>query len=89
MIYTTYAICFIFERIFSRVGGMLHIIALSFTFVGDLIIACVVLSVHRHVAAERRIDSAVVRYMKKEQVFVVFGIILVAIGFVIELYLNL
>lgn len=52
--------------------------------IGALIIAYIVLSVHMHILKERSIDADVLSSMKKERVYVYFGIALLVIGFIIE-----
>ncbi len=69
--------------------SMLYITSLILQVAGHVLIALVVLSVHMHVAKEKRIDKAVLLYMKKEQLLVILGIALILAGFFIEFYIEL
>lgn len=62
-----------------------EIVAPTIEVIGHVLIALVVMSVHTRVAQEHKIDQAVIRYMKRERVYAMIGIVLVLAGFVIEL----
>ncbi len=56
---------------------------------GEILIAYTVLAVHNHIRLERKIDTEVVRYMRKERVAGIAGIVLIITGFLIELSAKL
>ena len=60
---------------------------IGFTLIalGDLTIAYVALSVHQHILKERSIDEEVLQYMKKERLVGVIGIMLIVVGYVLEM----
>ncbi|MDZ7726258.1 MAG: hypothetical protein U5L75_01620 [Candidatus Campbellbacteria bacterium] len=68
---------------------MLEVVSFGLTVTGEIIIALVVLSVHMHIAKERKIDRYVLRYMKHERMFVYFGIFCLLAGFTLQVYINL
>ena len=51
---------------------------------GDVVVAIVVFNVHGHVLKEKRIDKDVLDTMRSERKLVIFGILLVVIGFVLQ-----
>lgn len=61
-------------------------IGFSLSTIGDLIIAYVALSVHKHILKERKIDMDVLAYMKKERVIGYIGIALILIGYLLEIF---
>ncbi|MDP3996617.1 MAG: hypothetical protein Q8P86_02920 [bacterium] len=63
----------------------LFLIASTMKVVGDVMIALVVFSVHMHIMKEKSIDANVVRYMKRERMYVVIGITLIVGGYVLEI----
>lgn len=54
--------------------------------VGTLLIGYAALRAHHRVLREHRIDRRVVRAMKLEQKFGILGMLLIAIGFVLEIW---
>ena len=66
---------------------MTEIVAPTLEIIGHILIALVVMSVHTRVAREHKIDQAVIRYMKRERVYAVIGIVFVIVGYVLELAL--
>lgn len=59
-------------------------IADLFTLTGDVIIAYAVIAVHDRMREEHSIDEAVYQSMLKERRYVVFGIVLVFLGFALR-----
>lgn len=53
--------------------------------IGTLMVAYTVIVVHYHVWNEHKIDAAVFKAMRREQIIGVVGIILIVIGFVMQL----
>lgn len=51
------------------------------TLIGDIIIAYAVIAVHDRMRYEHKIDAAVYRTMKRERSIMVFGIVLLFVGF--------
>ena len=62
-----------------------NIVASTLEVGGHIMIATVVLSVHIRVAKEHKIDKAVVRFMQKERVIAMIGILLIISGYIIEM----
>jgi len=60
-------------------------LALTFQVVGDVIIALVVFSVHQHIRKEHRIDRDVLGALKRERVYIAFGIFSIIVGYLIEI----
>lgn len=56
---------------------------------GGILIAYVVFSVHQHIAKERRIDADVLNSMRTERMYVLFGIGLIVLSFLIETWVRL
>ena len=54
--------------------------------IGKVILGFAVLRVHMIILREHKIDNAVLRSMKREQLFTVFGILLIIFGFFLESY---
>lgn len=52
--------------------------------IGKVFIGLAVLMVHRHISMERKIDTDVLRAMKKERLLTISGILLVVIGAVLQ-----
>ena len=63
----------------------LHQIGLTLTTFGEVLIAYIVITVHHHIARERRIDEDVINQMKKERVLGIMGIGCIIVGYVIQL----
>lgn len=59
--------------------------ALTFDFVGKLLIAITALLVHRKLIMEKRIDRIVLKNMKLEFSSGVLGIILLTVGYILHL----
>ena len=66
-----------------------NIIGLSFEFAGILIIAISVLLTHRRIAIEKYIDKIILKDLKLEIFIGVLGIILLAMGFIIQIYFEI
>jgi hypothetical protein len=64
----------------------LEIIAITFDFLGKILIAITALLVHRRVKRERRIDKRVLKEMRLEQGIGIIAIILIVIGYVLHIY---
>jgi len=54
--------------------------------IGKVILGFAVLRVHMIILREHKIDGAVLRSMKREQLITVFGIICILLGFTLESY---
>lgn len=59
-------------------------IGATFDVIGKILIGVTVLLVHRHVIKEHKIDKAVLKEMKREQVLGLLGTVLIIIGYVIH-----
>lgn len=53
--------------------------------VGKLLLGIAVLRVHAHILREHRIDRAVLASLRVEQIVTVLGLVLIVIGYVMEL----
>ena len=62
----------------ETIGFSLHVL-------GEVLIAAMVLRVHYRVRKEHKVDEKVLRAMKREYIIGIFGIILILIGFVLQL----
>jgi len=60
--------------------------AATFDFVGIILIAVIALLVHRRVKKEQKIDKKVLKEMKLEQCIGIVAIILIIMGYVLQLY---
>lgn len=64
----------------------LEFISILFETPGTLMIAYAALKVHHHILHDHKIDETVFTSMKSEQIIGRIGVILVVIGFGLELY---
>ena len=60
----------------------LSLLGLTFTALGEIIVAYTVISVHHRVMKEHKIDASVFKTMKKEQKIAFIGIIFIIIGYI-------
>lgn len=67
----------------------LFVIGIILDTVGKIFIGLAVLMVHRHIFKEHKIDRDVLRAMRKEWWFTIFGISLIIIGVVLQLIFHL
>lgn len=65
---------------------LLLYISLTLGTLGKLILGFAVLRVHSYILKEHKIDGVVLRAMKRERVITLFGIFLILIGYVLEMY---
>lgn len=65
----------------------MEIIALTFDVVGKIMVAYTAIRVHFRVWREHKIDDMVFAEMKREQIAGISGIILIAIGYFIKVFL--
>lgn len=56
---------------------------------GAILIAYVVFSVHQHIAKERKIDTDVLDSMKTEKAYMLCGVGLIVLSFLIEIWVRL
>lgn len=63
----------------------MKILALTLQTFGTLAIAYAALSVHLRVSGEKRIDDAVLAEMKRERAIGITGVVMIIVGFAIEL----
>lgn len=64
------------------------IIAETIKVIGEILIAIVVLGAHEHIIQERRIDLDVLKALKRERLYAFIGIVLIIIGFLIEVAIR-
>ena len=67
----------------------LAIAAPTIETIGTILIALVVLSVHMHIATERKIDEVVIKNLRREKMYIIVGLILVVVGYGLEIYIRL
>lgn len=61
-------------------------IGLAIEFLGNALLAVSILLVHHKIEEEHKIDRAVLRTMRKEQWLAFLGLVLMTIGFALELW---
>lgn len=54
--------------------------------VGKLVLGIAVLRVHVYIIREHKIDNVVIRALKREQIVTLFGLALIILGYVSEIY---
>lgn len=54
--------------------------------IGKVILGIAVLRVHVHIIRERKIDSVVLQSLKREQYVTAFGLVLIVLGFIMEMF---
>lgn len=54
-------------------------------FLGNVLLAISVIFVHMKMQEERKFDGAVVRTLKKEKGYAIAGLVLMVVGFMLEL----
>ncbi len=67
----------------------LQLIGFTLDFIGKILIAISVLLVHSRVARENKIDKHIVKQIEREKWMTVFGIVLMAIGFLLQVQTKL
>ncbi len=63
----------------------LLLIGRTVTFLGELLIAVMVLWVHHKVEHDKKIDKSVIRSLKQEWVLASLGVVLLILGYAIEI----
>ena len=64
----------------------MNILALTVQTIGEVCVGLAVLIVHHRVLNEHRIDNAVMRSLKTEQVLGITGIVLIVVGFTLHVW---
>ena len=54
--------------------------------IGKLVIGIAVLRVHIYILREHKIDTVVLKALKREQYITIFGLFLIVLGFLCEIY---
>ena len=62
-------------------------LALTFEFVGTVLIAYAALRVHFRFLSEHKVDEKVFNSMKRELRFGILGVVLIAVGYVLQIFL--
>lgn len=65
--------------------GVIEGLAFTFDFIGKVLIAVTALLVHQKVVREKKIDGKVLKYIHKEEVYGLLGIIFLIAGYVLHL----
>jgi len=58
---------------------------LAIGYAGKILLGITVINVHSHIIQEKQIDGDVLKYMRKERVLGITGIVLMTIGFLLEM----
>ncbi|MAG77628.1 MAG: hypothetical protein CL811_12810 [Colwelliaceae bacterium] len=66
-------------------GDSLVILGMTCEFLGTLLIAITALSVHIRLRREKGVDKAVFKQIRKEKSYAVLGILLIVVGYAIQL----
>lgn len=64
----------------------LLLLGLTLGTMGKLVIGIAVLRVHVYILREHKIDTVVLKALKREQYITVFGLFLIVLGFLCEIY---
>lgn len=64
-------------------------VGLTIDTLGKVLLGLTVLMVHRHVLQEHKIDADVLRSMKREQILGMSGILLIVVGYILQLLSNI
>lgn len=67
---------------------MIGPLGLTIHTLGEVLVAVTALSVHHRVKHEHKIDKAVFQSMQTEQVFGVLGVLLILVGWSLEIYAH-
>ncbi len=62
------------------------LVGLTLGTLGKIILGIAVLRVHVHILKEHKIDMVVLKSMKTEQIVTIFGLCLIVIGYLLEVY---
>ena len=62
------------------------VIGTTLDFIGTIMLGYTVLAVHWHIVKEHRLDQDVFRAIKKERIIGFSGLLLIAIGFLLQVY---
>jgi len=65
------------------------VVGLTIETLGEILLGLTVLFVHWHVIKEHKIDSDVLRTMKKEQIMGITGLVLIIVGYLIQVYFRI
>jgi hypothetical protein len=65
---------------------MISAIALTLEFIGTILVAYAALKVHHRFLSEHKVDEKVFNSMKRERRLGVLGVVLVAIGYVLQVF---
>ena len=63
-------------------------LGLTLDTLGKVLLGITVLMVHRYVLKEHKIDGDVLRGMKREQAFGILGILLIVVGYILQLLFH-
>ncbi|PIR57213.1 MAG: hypothetical protein COU72_02145 [Parcubacteria group bacterium CG10_big_fil_rev_8_21_14_0_10_41_35] len=59
-------------------------IGFTFDIIGKIIVSYTVIMVHRRMLYEHKIDNVVFKTMKKEQKIAMFGVVIIIIGYALQ-----
>jgi hypothetical protein len=64
----------------------LLLLGLTIGTIGKIVLGVAVLRVHIHILKEHKIDGIVLQSMKREQIVTIVGLLLIVIGYALEVY---
>ena len=60
-------------------------LGMTASLIGKILLGIAVINVHGHIAKEHKIDIEVVTAMRREQYFVLVGLLLIVAGYILEI----
>lgn len=66
--------------------SVFNFLPITLEFIGTMLIGLAVLRVHTKLGKEHKIDKKVLRSIKREHVWTVTGMILITLGFILQLF---
>lgn len=67
----------------------MELLGFTFTFLGELLIGYTAIAVHYRFRKEHKIDEQVFAIMKKEHTFGILGILLLFVGYLVQLIVRI
>ncbi|MDF1498454.1 MAG: hypothetical protein P1P85_03845 [Patescibacteria group bacterium] len=65
-----------------------YFVGFVFESIGEILLGIMIIVVHRHVLREHKIDEDVLKQMKREQVIGILAVVLMAMGFLLQMFFN-
>ncbi len=64
---------------------ILNVFGFTLDVIGKIIVAYTALAVHHRFRHEHKVDTAVFRAMKKENYYAILGIVLIILGYILQI----